>query len=73
MFLTETSEIGLASDCAEAGDQIWFFSGAKTPFILRPLANGHYVLIGEAYLKGYMNGQICQMNDVGHLQSVVLE
>ncbi|KAF7505917.1 hypothetical protein GJ744_012452 [Endocarpon pusillum] len=73
MFLTATSEIGLTSDHARAGDQIWFFSGAKTPFVLRPLENGHYVLIGEAYLKGYMDGQICQMHDVKRLRPVTLE
>jgi hypothetical protein len=31
--------------------------GAKTPMILRPDGDGRYLLVGECYLHGFMDGE----------------
>lgn len=45
---------------AEEGDLMVVLFGAKLPYLLRPLEQGGdaYRLVGEAYLHGYMDGQI---------------
>ncbi|KAK5691319.1 hypothetical protein LTR17_025685 [Elasticomyces elasticus] len=58
-FTTATGLLGLTPPSSHEGDQVWFFSGAKLPFVLRPEADGiHYTLVGEAYVHGYMRVEI---------------
>jgi hypothetical protein len=40
------------------GDQIWILRGSRVPFVLRLLANGNHKLIGEAYVHGFMRGEL---------------
>ena len=55
---------GLAPMLAQQGDFICILHGAKVPFILRLLPGRpiRYSLIGEAYLDGFMHGQISRLN-----------
>lgn len=39
-------------------DQLWFLRGLGVPVLLRPLKNGRYRLIGEAFVYSYMHGEI---------------
>lgn len=57
-FMTSMSQFGLGPGGMEVGDQVWFLKGGKVPFILRPLQNGNFELIGEAFFYGFMRGEI---------------
>jgi hypothetical protein len=48
----------LIAPSAQPGDQIWFLRGARVPFVLRKLPNGSFLLRGEAYVHGCMDGEI---------------
>ena len=39
------------------GDIIAVLLGFDAPVVLRPKANGHHAIIGEAYVHGLMNGE----------------
>lgn len=41
----------------EVGDIVCVLFGGKTPFGLRPWADGQYLLVGEAYVHGLMKGE----------------
>ena len=73
LFLTKTGGVGLMPKGYRDGDELWFLAGAKTPMILRPLANGHFAFVGEASLMGYMHGEICDIHSSRKLKSIVLE
>ena len=73
LFLTTAGNIGLAPRTTKIEDQIWFLSGARTPMILRPLGNnGHFQVVGEAYLTGFMDGRICKTYQQAHLHDIFL-
>jgi hypothetical protein len=48
-----TPEMGI--DGALGPYEVWLFLGAKTPFVLQP-NEGLYLLLGECYLHGFMDG-----------------
>ncbi|KAL1614312.1 hypothetical protein SLS54_009879 [Diplodia seriata] len=56
-FRTKNQHIGLGPNWAQKQDEIWLIQGAKMPIVLRPLPNGHYIWIGEAYIEGIMYGE----------------
>lgn len=58
LFKTAGNLLGLAPVSAKRGDTIWFFPSSKVPFVLRHYGNKQYKLIGEAYLHGYMHGEL---------------
>ncbi|KAB2570701.1 Heterokaryon incompatibility protein 6 [Lasiodiplodia theobromae] len=39
------------------GDGIWLLRGCPAPVVLRPVADGGYVLVGACYYEGVMQGQ----------------
>ncbi|OCL08294.1 hypothetical protein AOQ84DRAFT_376930 [Glonium stellatum] len=53
LFLTHSKCLGTGSKMLQIGDTIWLFPGAAIPLVLRPLENGRYRLMGEAYVHGY--------------------
>lgn len=57
LFLTDGNYIGLRAQSTQIGDQVWLVSGPSTPFILRPMQNSRYRLIGEAYVHGIIRGE----------------
>ncbi|KAJ3479100.1 hypothetical protein NLG97_g8406 [Lecanicillium saksenae] len=58
---TANRYLGLVPRTAQEGDQIWLFSGGRTPYILRPTGRpGRYIFIGEAYVHGIMDGEAAQ-------------
>jgi hypothetical protein len=56
LVLTEKNHLGLTAEHVERGDRVVILMGGQLPFILRKV-DSHYVLIGEAYIHGIMDGQ----------------
>jgi hypothetical protein len=69
-IVTQNGYYGLAPPTAREGDSCCVIFGAKTPFIVRPVADlpAHYKFIGEAYVHGMMKGEIVEMCADGELQ-----
>ena len=51
----------------EKGDEIWIIGGAKEPYLLREVSRGKYILLGQVYIHGIMDGELA---DKGLLQEV---
>ncbi len=58
LFVTSGNLFGLAPESAKCGDTIWFVPGSRVPFVLRRCGDEQYTLVGEAYLHGYMHGEL---------------
>ncbi|EJT76719.1 hypothetical protein GGTG_06635 [Gaeumannomyces tritici R3-111a-1] len=56
----------------EKGDVVCVLFGGKMPFCLRPLLGSqHYLLVGECYIHGLMNGEAVDMLDRGKAREEV--
>jgi hypothetical protein len=56
--VTDGGEIGMCPLATVAGDQAWILAGGNTVFILRKTVDTNgYLLVGDAYLHGFMNGE----------------
>jgi hypothetical protein len=69
-IITRAGHYGLAPARARKGDSCCVLFGAKTPFIVRPVADSPdlYQLIGESYIHGMMKGEVVEMCDQGKFQ-----
>jgi hypothetical protein len=56
LFRTDHGHLGMGHASARPGDEAWILCGAPTPFLLRPLGDGRYRLVGETYVHGLMDG-----------------
>ncbi|OAQ96547.1 hypothetical protein LLEC1_02349 [Akanthomyces lecanii] len=55
---TANGYLGLVPRAAQHGDQVWLFSGGRTPYIIRPTGRpGQFTFVGEAYVHGIMDGE----------------
>jgi len=56
--------VGMGPKSVQEGDEVWVIMGAKVPFVLRPVDGGkapkRYRLIGEAFVLGYMDGEVLE-------------
>jgi hypothetical protein len=50
--------LGLDDVCE--GDLIVIFLGAQVPFVVREVASDVYILVGECYVHGIMDGEAMQ-------------
>ena len=57
LFISESGHMGLCPESTEPADVICIIFGADVPFVLRPLQNGHFLIVGECYVDGFMDGQ----------------
>jgi hypothetical protein len=58
LFITrEKKYLGLGSESLQIGDEVWVLQRANTPVVLRKLPNGHYMVVGPAYVHGIMKGE----------------
>ena len=59
MFISKEKAVGLAPWDAEQGDIICVLLGCRFPVVLRPRgpSDNYYVLVGEAYIEGFMDGE----------------
>ncbi|KAK8075761.1 hypothetical protein PG997_010424 [Apiospora hydei] len=55
----------LCPGLAERGDLVVVLMGHQTPFVLRPTGGGDFLLVGECYVHGIMQGQALVMLDKG--------
>ncbi|KAF2833263.1 hypothetical protein CC86DRAFT_399895 [Ophiobolus disseminans] len=63
MFCTKGNLLGMGPKSVREGDEVWVVMGAKVPFVLRPasgLPPRTYRLVGEAFVLGYMNGEVLE-------------
>jgi Heterokaryon incompatibility protein (HET) len=56
---TQSGYIGLAVHCAEVGDYVALFKGARTPFVVRQDSD-EWRLVGDSYVHGVMQGEAWQ-------------
>lgn len=56
-FLADVGHVGLAPASAQPGDYICILFGCHVPIVLRPSSEGCFVLVGEAYVYGIMDGE----------------
>jgi len=65
LILTQKKYLGLAPEHVAPGDVVTILMGAQLPIILRRVES-HYILIGEAYVHGIMDGEAMpkEENDV---------
>lgn len=61
--LTKGGYMGLVPHTAEPGDAVCIFLGGQTTFILRAV-NDHWILVGEAYIHGLMDGEALESGDL---------
>jgi len=48
---------GLGPDSLEAGDHVVIPLGSRVPFVVRPIDRDVYVVVGEAFVQGLMEGE----------------
>lgn len=58
-FTTQKGYMGLASQGAKKDDLVCVLLGCDKPLIIRKIKN-HYILVGDSYIYGMMNGEIIQ-------------
>ena len=61
-FASKKGYMGVAPLMAEVGDMICILYGAQVPFLLRP-RDDHYLLVGDCYVHGIMEGQAMDWKD----------
>jgi hypothetical protein len=61
--VTEKGYIALVPGCAIEGDQVCVFLGSGVPYILRPASEGRFLLVGDAYIHGIMDGEALEFDD----------
>jgi hypothetical protein len=54
---TEGGRIGLAPQHTRPGDKVVILWNAGSPYVLRPVGDGSFKLVGEAYVHGLMYGE----------------
>jgi hypothetical protein len=55
LFFTEKGYLGLGSMDAKPYDEVWALRGAYGPFLLRPMDDGTFAVVGEAYVHGVLH------------------
>ena len=61
---TKKGCIGLVPNASLKGDLVALFLGTAVPFVNRPIGVELFVLVGECYIYGIMNGEALQGEDV---------
>ncbi|KAK2768178.1 hypothetical protein FQN54_000030 [Arachnomyces sp. PD_36] len=76
LYITNEKYIGLGPISLKAGDSVWIIPGAGGPFVLRPCGGdgegGRFLLIGETYVHGVMNGEAAEGMGRGDLEEIEL-
>ncbi len=62
LFKTRTGFMGTGPRSLKPGDEVWVLFRGGLPFVLRPLQNGNYRLIGESFVLGIMHGECLKMD-----------
>jgi len=59
-------------DIMEAGDVVVVLYGGRTPFLIRRRAGGTWMLVGECYVHGMMNGEVFELEGIEEEEFVIL-
>jgi hypothetical protein len=68
--LTQKRYIGQVLPDAKRGDKVTIIQGCEVPYLLRPLGNNQYSIIGECYFHGVMYGEAWDENNVQDIEIV---
>jgi hypothetical protein len=71
-IVTQKGYYALGPRITRPGDQCYVLHGANVPFVLRPVSENRFKLLGEAYVHGFMEGQIKGYAEEAALQSDTL-
>lgn len=63
LFCTAGKAFGSGPSGLQQGDRIAFLIGATVPFALRPVGDGQFFLVGEAYVHGFMHGEAWNLKE----------
>ena len=63
IFVSEKGDAGLVPDDAEIGDVLCILYGCDLPVLLRPVRDGRYKFMGEAYVHGLMHGEAMETTE----------
>ena len=69
--ITRRGRTALLPRTTKAGDVVVLLQGAKIAYVLRPVHEGRYQLVGEAYVHGIMYGEAWPDDDEG-IQQITL-
>ena len=58
---TAGRRLGQVPRSAEVGDLICILHGGRVPYIIRPRSEGGFMLVGESYITGLMDGDAMEM------------
>jgi hypothetical protein len=72
LLVTESGKLGLGPLSTQSGDVVAFIRNTIVPFILRKAQAGRYTVVGEAYIHGFMHGEILE-EDPPEFQEIILE
>jgi hypothetical protein len=72
LIITESGELGLGPISTQPGDVVAFIRNTKVPFLLRKAQAGRYTVVGEAYIHGFMRGEILKEGPP-EFQEIILE
>jgi hypothetical protein len=69
-FLSRLGYVGMGPQYMQTGDVIAIFNGASVPFIIRPVGEDRFRLMGECYCDGIMYGEFVKKG--GRVQKITL-
>ncbi|KAI0469144.1 HET-domain-containing protein [Xylaria cf. heliscus] len=55
--ITDHGYVGLVPDMTRDGDKVCVLKGVNVPFVLREVGEQQYILVGDAYVHGIMQGE----------------
>ncbi|KAF4450721.1 hypothetical protein F53441_6164 [Fusarium austroafricanum] len=59
-------------DIMQLGDVVVVLYGGRTPFLLRRKERGTWILVGECYVHGMMNGEVFDLDEVEEEEFIIL-
>lgn len=66
-FVTDNRYVGLGPHYTQSDDLLCLIPGCNAPLLLRQVED-HYLLVGDCYVYGVMNGEVVQEVKNGHLR-----
>ena len=58
LVIMESGNIGWVHERWKPGDSIYLLKGCSLPVTLRPRPEGGFLVVGDAYVQGYMEGEV---------------
>jgi hypothetical protein len=72
LFISQRGIVGMAPWDASEGDIVVVLLGCRQPIVLRKI-EGHYIMIGEAYVDGYMEGKAMKLASDGNFKKATFK